>query len=378
MNGQHFLNNAVLFVQSLRQAGLPVSQEQTMDFVQALTYIDIGDHQQFYFAARCMLLSNHEHLRLFDTIFNRFWDIMPAPHGQGQKAPRAPRHLPEQKPYLFTYMATRAQDSDPELEVVDKSGTFSPAEVLQAKDFSHMTSEELNAVKRLIQDMHWKASFRRTRRRVATPKGDMLHMRRVMASAVRYGGVPLRLSWQSRKIKPRPIVLLADISGSMEKYSRIMLQFLYSVSHSLNTVECFVFGTRLTRITPQLKIKNIDRAIEEAAHTVIDWSGGTRIGESLHLFNRRWSHRVLGRGAIVIIVSDGWERGDVNQLKNEMRYLQLRCHRLIWLNPLLGNNEYEPLVEGMAAALSYVDDFLPCHNLQSIEAFGKQLAQIDA
>lgn len=349
-----------------------------MDFVQALTLIDISNRVQFYFAARCMLLSNHEHLRLFDTIFNRFWDMMDAPAGQGQKAPRAPRHELEQKPFLFTYMASRAQESDPELEVVDKSGTFSASEVLQSKDFSHMTPEELNAVKRLIQEMRWKVSLRRTRRRIKTPKGDMLHMRRVLASAVRHGGVPLQLFWQSRKIKPRPIVLLADISGSMEKYSRLILQFLYSLLHSRNTVECFVFGTRLTRITPQLKIKNIDRAIEEAAHTVIDWSGGTRIGESLHLFNRRWSHRVLRRGAIVIIVSDGWERGNIKQLKDEMHYLQLRCHRLIWLNPLLGNNDYEPRVEGMAAALSYVDVFLPCHNLRSIEAFGEQLARIDA
>jgi uncharacterized protein with von Willebrand factor type A (vWA) domain len=162
----------------------------------------------------------------------------------------------------------------------------------------------------------------------------------------------------------------------MEKYARLMLQFFYSVSHSLKDVESFVFGTRLTRITGQLKLKNIDRAIDDAAAEVIDWSGGTRIGESLHLFNQQWSRRVLRRGALVLIISDGWERGDVSLLEKEMRYLQHRCHRLIWLNPLLGRDNYKPLVEGMAAAVPYIDDFLPIHNLQSLTALAEHLAAL--
>jgi uncharacterized protein with von Willebrand factor type A (vWA) domain len=149
------------------------------------------------------------------------------------------------------------------------------------------------------------------------------------------------------------------------------------MSHSLKDVECFVFGTRLTRITGAFRLKNIDRALTETGHGVIDWSGGTRIGDSLQRFNQQWSRRILGRGAIVLIVSDGWERGDVSVLKNEMRYLQLRCHRLIWLNPLLGKTTYKPLVEGMATALRYVDDFLPIHNLQSLEALSKRLTDLD-
>jgi len=224
--------------------------------------------------------------------------------------------------------------------------------------------------------MRWQVSLRRTRRRVSDPKGDILYLRRTLRSAAKFGGVPLDLAWLSKKIKQRPLVLIADISGSMEKYARLMLQFFYSVSHSLNNVESFVFGTRLTRITAQLKLKNIDRALDEAAREVVDWSGGTRIGESLKTFNQRWSRRVLRRGAVVLLISDGWERGDVSVLKREMRYLQHRSHRLIWLNPLLGKSTYQPLVEGMAAALPYVDDFLPIHNLQSLNALAEHLGAL--
>jgi uncharacterized protein with von Willebrand factor type A (vWA) domain len=274
-------------------------------------------------------------------------------------------------------MASKSRPTDPELDIADKSGTYSDVEILQHKDFLDMTPEELGAIKRLIQDMRWPACFRQTRRRVASNKGDYLHMRRVMASAVRHGGVPIALTWQTPKIKQRPLILIADISGSMEKYSRLVLQFFYSVSHSMKDVECFVFGTRLTRITAQLKLKNIDRAVTEASHEVVDWAGGTRIGESLMIFNKQWSRRVLHRGAITLIVSDGWELGDIETLRAQMRYLQLRCYRLIWLNPLMQKTDYQPIVEGMAAALPYVDDFMPIHNLHSLSVLATHLAALN-
>ncbi|HWQ13370.1 MAG TPA: VWA domain-containing protein, partial [Roseiflexaceae bacterium] len=187
-----------------------------------------------------------------------------------------------------------------------------------------------------------------------------------------------RLTWQRRKVKPRPLVLIADISGSMEQYARLLLQFLYGVAHSRPRVECFVFGTRLTRVTPQLRLRNVDRALDDAAREVMDWAGGTRIGESLHAFNRRWARRVLGRGALTLVISDGWERGDPQLLARELRFLQARCHRLIWLNPLAGRATYRPLVAGMRAALHYVDDFLPIHNFQSLTALEQHLRTLDA
>jgi len=373
----HFLENILLFSHTLRRAGLPVSPQQSASYAHALTLVDIGSREQVYYAARGLLVTRHEHLRLFDTLFNRFWRVNPPAAGQGQKTPLAPRHArPKQQFDVVSYMAYKARPGDREIDISDKSGTYSAAEVLQHKEFSEMTAEELETIKKLMQEMRWQISLRRTRRRVSDAKGDMLHLRRAMRSAAKYGGVPVEWWWQSRKIKQRPLVVLADVSGSMEKYARLMLQFSYGVTNNMRDVECFVFGTRLTRITLQLRLKNIDRAVEEAAREVIDWSGGTRIGESLRAFNRRWGRRVLRRGAIVLIISDGWERGDPAELAQEMRYLQRRCHRLIWLNPLLGKTTYQPLVEGMAAALPYVDDFLPVHNLQSLAELSQHLQRL--
>ena len=376
----YFLENTLLFTHILRGAGLPISADQGREFALALTLVDIGDRDQVFYTARCLLVTRREHLLLFTSIFNHFWRFQLLNNqASGQIAPIAPRHKPRPKRFdVVTYMADKARPTDQEIEISDKAGTFSSLEILQRKEFSEMTPEELATIKRLIQEMPWQVSLRRTRRRVPDPNGNALHLRRAMRSATKYGGVPIDLFWQSRKFKQRPFVLIADISGSMEKYARLILQFFYSISNRLKNVESFVFGTRLTRITPQLKLKNIDRAIDEAAREIIDWSGGTRIGESLETFNQHWGRRVLGRGAIVLIISDGWERGDVSLLKRQMVHLQRRCHRLIWLNPLLGKSTYQPLVEGIAVALPNVDDFLPIHNLQSLKSLSEHLSKLDS
>jgi hypothetical protein len=375
MNTHAFLLNCLLFTRLLRQVGLPIGLDQTLRFTQALAWIDIGSRDQVYYTARCLLVTRHEHLRLFDALFNRFWRCATGEDGlRPQRMPLAPRHKKKAQPFtIVSYMAARARLGDPEIDITDKSGTFSYTEVLQRKEFSELTPDELEQVKRLIQEMQWRISMRRTRRRVAERNGEFLHVRRVLREAARYNGVPLRLARQRRKVKQRPLILIADISGSMEKYARLLLQFLYSVSYSLRRVECFVFGTRLTRITHQLKLRNIDRALDQAAREVVDWAGGTRIGESLATFNRRWSRRVLGRGVVVLIISDGWERGDTALLSRAMQSLSRRCYRLIWLNPLLGKRSYQPKVDGMAVALPFVDDFLPIHNLQSLSALAARL-----
>jgi hypothetical protein len=379
IHNSQFLSNLLLFTGTLRRAGISISLTQTIELTQALELINLGQRDQVFHASRSILINRHEDLRLFETIFNLFWrapvENRPA---QRQKAPLAPRHDPTkwQRLNLAMLMAERARQDAPEVQLADKAGSFSSTELLQTKDFSRLTATELEAVKKLIQSMQWRVSLRQTRRYLADQRGHVLNLRRVMRSWVKHGGVPLRLVWKSRKFKVRPLIILADISGSMEKYSRLLLQFAYSVSRGLGQVECFVFGTRLTRITPQLRPKNIDRALSEVAEQIFDWSGGTRIGASLAAFNRQWSKRVLRRGAIVLIISDGWERGDISAVQKEMRYLQHRCHRLIWLNPLLGQAGYQPLVEGMTAAMPFIDDFLPIHNLQSLAALAEHLAKL--
>lgn len=379
MSDEAFLNNCLRFTRALRQAGLPLGVDQTYEFLRALEWIDIGSREQFYHTARSLLVRNHSHLRLFDLIFRRFWRLPESgPPARRQQMPRAPRHRPRQEPFtIVSYMAARARRDDPAVDISDKSLSYSPSELLQRKEFSAMTPEELERVRRLIQRLDWRVSRRITRRRRVARRGESLAMRRILREAARHGGAALRLPQQRRVEKPRPLVLIADISGSMEKYARLLLQLGYSLSRRLSRVECFVFGTRLTRISAQLRLRNIDRAIEEAAREVVDWAGGTRIGPSLHQFNRRWGRRVLGRGAVVLIVSDGWEQGDAELLAHEMRFLHGRCHRLIWLNPLLGRAGYRPLVGGMRAALRYIDDFLPAHNLQSLEDLARHIATLD-
>lgn len=373
-----FFRNVLLFTRTLHAAGLNITPTQTTDFLDALLLVDIGSRNQVYHSARSLLVSKREQLKLFDTIFNFFWRKVAPPNGLArQKAPLAPRHKrPQQHQYAAMLMARAIGKTDQEIEMIDKSETYSDADMLQRKEFAQMTEEELAAVKRLIQQMKWDIATRITRRKVSAKNGQQLDLRNGMRSATKYGGIPIELSYQTRKIKERPIVLLADISGSMEKYSRLVLQFFYSVAQSKKQVESFVFGTRLTRITGDLKLKNIDRAVDQASREVRDWNGGTRIGESFASFNREWARRVIRRGAIVIIVSDGWERGDSSVLVREMRYLQHRCHRLIWLNPLSGRQSYEARVEGMAAALPFIDDFLPIHNLQSLKELSAHLEKL--
>ncbi len=362
----------------LRQAGLAISLDQTISFVRALDWIDLTDRRQVFHTARALLVTRAETLRLFELIFHHFWRLSrDGERPQGRKAPVAPRHDLERKQFtIATYMAFKARQHDPEIEVTDRAATFSNEEVLQHKNFSEMTPEELAGVRRLIQEMRWQASLRRTHRRVTAARGDTLDLRHALRQLAKTGCLPPRPAWRRRKIKPRPMVLLTDVSGSMEQVARLVLLFFFSMSQSLPDVECFTFGTRLARITPQLKIRNVDRAVDAASREVVDWAGGTRIGESFGAFNRQWSRRVLRRGAVVLIISDGWERGDVSLLRTEMRYLHHRCHRLIWLNPLLGHASYQPRTEGMAAALPFVDDFLPVHNLHSFEQLSRHLSDL--
>jgi uncharacterized protein with von Willebrand factor type A (vWA) domain len=203
-------------------------------------------------------------------------------------------------------------------------------------------------------------------------------MRRTLRRSLRSEGEVFSWAYREQKTKPRPLVVIADISGSMERYTRLLLHFIYGMKSALNQpMEAFVFSTRLTRITRPLQLRDLDLALKNVGQLVNDWAGGTRIGESLKTFNFDWGRRVLGRGAVVLIISDGWDRGDVELLAHEMARLQRNCHRLIWLNPLLGATGYEPLTRGIQAALPHIDDFLPVHNLASLEDLANLLENLD-
>jgi hypothetical protein len=260
--------------------------------------------------------------------------------------------------------------------LIEVTATYSQREVLRYKDFSELTYEEEERIKLFIADMIWNLDTRRTRRK-GVGHGDQPDFRRGFRQNMRYGGELLEWPTRRPKVKPRPLVIIADISGSMERYSRLLLHFVYSVTLGLEQpVEVFVFSTRLTRITRQLRHKNIERALAEVSSIVHDWAGGTRIGDALKDFSYNWTRRVLASGAIIMLISDGWDRGDPELLGTEMNRLQRSCYRFIWLNPLLGSPRYEPLTRGMQAALPAIDDFLPVHNLASLEDLAEHLSQL--
>ncbi|MGH2545163.1 MAG: vWA domain-containing protein, partial [Ardenticatenaceae bacterium] len=253
---------------------------------------------------------------------------------------------------------------------------YSALEVLRNKDFGEMTWDEIEAAKAALTMMRWPVAERATRRVRRAFRGHQLELRHVVRDNLRYGGEPLLLRWRQRKSRPRPVVVLCDISGSMERYSRMLLHFLHTLNHKMRDIETFLFGTRLTRITHHLRHKDVDDALAEVGQIVQDWSGGTKIGEAIKTFNYQWARRVLGRGAVVLIISDGWDRGDVTQLAREMERLQRAAYRIIWLNPLLGSERYEPVQRGMTAALPFVDDFLPVHNLHSLAELAQALSAL--
>jgi uncharacterized protein with von Willebrand factor type A (vWA) domain len=254
--------------------------------------------------------------------------------------------------------------------------TYSAAEALRTKDFSEFSEDELAMARILMRHLEWDIGMRRSRRKVQASKGRFIDYRKTMRKSLQTSGVPLKIHERRVKEKPRALVVICDISGSMDRYSRLLLHFIHTIENGMAKVEAFVFGTRLTRITRLIKNRPIDEAITRVSSEVQDWAGGTRIGESIQSFNQEWARRVLRNGAVVLIISDGWDRGDPDLLANEMSRLQRSSYRLIWLNPLLGSPRYQPLTRGMQAALPYVDDFMPVHNLESLEYLAEHLSSL--
>lgn len=252
---------------------------------------------------------------------------------------------------------------------------YSEAERLKEKDFADFTADEVAAAKEAIERMRWPVEPMRVRRRSPRAKGRHLDLRQTIRHALRTQGEVMRLRTRGPKRKMRPLVVLCDISGSMEPYARMLLHFMHAMTGGLQRVECFVFGTRLTRITRHLRQRDVDDAVTAVTDQVNDWDGGTRIGEALKDFTYHWLRRTLRSRGVVLVISDGCDRGDTDLPEKEMARLHRGCHRLMWLNPLLRYDAYEPLTRGMQAALPHIDDFLPVHNLASLEQLAEALAE---
>ena len=367
-------DNIVYFARALRKAGLRVGPGSVADAVEAVLASGIGSRDDFYWTLHAVLVNRREDHAVFDAAFRLFWRS----RGLVEKmlamlSPVASARAEKEKPKAGEARVNEALMADEERDrvkweelEVDARLSLSANEVLRSKDFAQMTAQEIAAAERAIADLVMPHDLVTTRRFRPDPRGGRIDPRAMMRMGLRTGGDLLLPRYRSaRKVNP-PLVVLADISGSMSQYSRIFLHFLHALTDERRRVHSFVFGTRLTNLTRQLRYRDPDEALAECAATVQDWSGGTRIGEALATFNRLWSRRVLGQGAVVLLITDGLERDDVDSLAREMERLHKSCRRLIWLNPLLRFDGFEPRARGVQAMLPHVDEFRPVHNLNAL------------
>jgi uncharacterized protein with von Willebrand factor type A (vWA) domain len=375
----------VAFGRDLRARGLPVGTGRILTFIRAVASLGLGDRDSLYWAGRVSLIASRADLPAYDDAFEAWYASL------GDRAPISiTLDLPAQPPDV-DQLGLR---DDPTVEAGRTGGSWRPAgddeetepgegssirivasavEVLRSKSFANLTEEERHRVARMIHDLTVRAPVERTRRTRPSPNGSVFDVRRTLRRSLRTQGEPFDRSYRTRRSRTRPLVLILDISGSMAPYARALLQFGFAAMAAGRRVEVFCFGTRLTRVTRTLRTKDPDRAMHEIGALVADWEGGTRIGESLKSLLDGWSQRAALRGAVVVLCSDGLERGDPALLRAQMARLRRLAHRVVWANPLKGSPRYEPLARGMAAALPSVDVFLSGHNLESLETLAAAL-----
>ena len=353
----------VAFVRALRDAGLAEPVGSTVAFVEAVDALAGAPRASIYWAGRATLVRRPEDIPTYDRVFDAFWRAVPASPVAAQVE-------------TVTLLLDDEDDQGDELASGDETELadqvlavrFSPHEVLRHKDFAAYDAAELDEARRIMAELRLSGARRRSRRRHSSSRRrGRPDLRRTVREALRTQGDAVRLRHLEHHHRPRRVVLLCDVSGSMEPYSRALLRFANAAVAGRSRVEVFTLGTRLTRLTRELSSRDPDVALAAAAGAVEDWSGGTRLGEGLRRFNDTWGVRGMARGAVVVILSDGWDRGDPDELAEQMARLARVAHRIVWVNPLKASPDYEPLARGMAAALPYVDEFVEGHSLASLE-----------
>ncbi|TPK46952.1 VWA domain-containing protein [Mesorhizobium sp. B2-5-4] len=369
-------DNIVYFARTLRKAGMRVGPASVKDAIEAVLVAGIGSRDDFYWTLHAVLVSRHEDHATFDEAFRLFWKSREliekllamfspvAPDVRQKQKPRAAENRVSQAMFEGHQKKQPPQEV-PEIEV-DARFTFSGNEVLRGKDFAQMNAAEMAGARKAIAELRLPFDMVRTRRFKADAHGRRIDPRAMMRSAARTGGELILPKFRSVRETHPPLVVLADISGSMSQYTRIFLHFLHALTEKRRRVHTFVFGTRLTNLTRQMRHRDPDAALADCSAAVKDWSGGTRIGDTLAEFNLVWSRRVLGQGAVVLLITDGLERDDVMGLSEEMERLHKSCRRLIWLNPLLRFDGFQARARGVKAMLPHVDEFRSVHNLEAL------------
>jgi uncharacterized protein len=369
VTGDAVARHVVVFGRVLREAGLEVGPGRVGDALKGLDAIELGRQEDVYWTLRQTLVSRREDLEAFDRAFDA-WFL----GGAARPLPR--RTEPPRR--AGARRKGGAPGPGPELDGGEvQIGSWSGEELLRSKDFAAMTPEEFARARRLIQRIAVARPRRRSRRLRRDPRGTVLDVRGLVRTSLATGGDPVVRTFRSRARTPRKLILILDVSGSMESYARPLLLYLHAARGSGRRVETFAFGTRLTRLTRELGARDPEAALAAAAKRVVDWSGGTRIGLSLKAFNDEWGRRALTRGAVVVILSDGCERGDPGLVEHEMERLALQAFAVVWVNPLKGDAAFQPLAGGMRAALPHVDRLLAGHDIASLEGLGRVLGGIE-
>jgi len=380
--GGTFSLNTMHFARLLRRAGLPVGTADMLAAQQALVHVDIGSRAQVRAALSTTMVHRHEHAELFEHAFHMFWrDPEAARHAaamgllaSGQKAPPG-RPAPGSRRLAEATQAPRAEREPPGRQQIEAAMTVSERELLQTMDFEAMSAAEIAAAKAEIRRLVLPLDLRPTRRRRPDPAGPHADLRATIRRSLRQGGEIVQITASRKVVRPPPLVVLCDISGSMSRYAQILLHFLHAVANDRARVHSVLFGTRLSNVTRQLRHRDPEVAFQLVSHTVPDWSGGTRIGEALTTFNRQWARRVLGQGAVVLLVTDGLDREGALHLAEAMERLHKSCSRLVWLNPLLRWHGFEARSHGIRAILPHVDEFRPVHNLASLRSLVDALSR---
>ncbi len=375
--------NVMHFARVLRAAGLPVGPGKVLDALAALQIAGVERRDDFYWTLAAVFVDRREQFELFDQAFHIFWrDPKLLERVMSLFLPQVQGRVPDEQPEMSNRLADALLPRDrpgespeaPEEIELDATFTVSDREVLQRADFESMTSEELAQAKRLIADLRLPIPEVRTRRLVPDAHGRRVDLRATLRASLRAGADIIPLRRRSQESRHPPLVVLCDISGSMSRYSRMFLHFLHAITNDRDRVHTFVFGTRLTNITRHLRHRDVDVALAGVSAAVADWSGGTRIGASIREFNLRWSRRVLGQNAVLLLITDGLDRDLGKDLGPEMERLHKSCRRLVWLNPLLRYEGFEPRPLGVRVMLPHVDAFLPAHNIDSLIALGRALS----
>lgn len=387
LRGQGTLANMLVFGRVLKDLGFRLGLSQVIDANRSLPLIDIRSRPDFHRTLAANLLHDHEDIALFDQVFEAFWqgdmEIEPAMETMEVPAQSTDDGLDPSDDSSGTTEESIAEqegaadEGDPDADPL-LVPTYSPNEQLNEKDFSEMGIEESRAVTQAILLIASKIATQVSRRKKRARRGTEIDPRGTMRRNIKYGGELVELVARKRRIKKTRVVLLCDVSGSMDCYSRFLIQFMYGLQNELWGVETFVFSTTLSRITHLIRTKNIGNALEKISKSVLGWSGGTNIGRSLEIFNRDFAVSMVTHRTVVVIISDGWDRGDVGVLERQMQALKRRCGKMIWLNPLLASENYEPLCKGMQAALPYLDLFLSAHNANSLVHLGHTMRKLVA